>query len=114
LLRNENHTKNNWLVVKTVGTKSNRDGIGTRVILKSGELRQIREVKAGSSYQSQNDLRLHFGLGKAARIDRLELHWPSGTVDALQNIKANQVLTIREGQGITRHGPYSKKRPFRP
>lgn len=114
LLRNANHTKNNWLVVKTVGTRSNRDGIGTRIILNTGELRQIREVKAGSSYQSQNDLRAHFGLGKAARIDRLELRWPSGTVDVLENVKANQVLTIREGQGITRHGPYSKKHPFRP
>ncbi|MSO22873.1 MAG: tetratricopeptide repeat protein [Acidobacteria bacterium] len=111
LLRNVSSTGNNWLLIKTVGTRSNRDGIGTRLVLKAGELTQIREVKAGSSYQSQNDLRLHFGLGKASRVDRLELRWPSGTVDVLENIKANQILTVREGGRITRCGPYPKKRP---
>ena len=109
LLLNAGGTRNNWLVVKTVGAQSNRDGIGTRVVLKAGERTQIREVKAGSSYQSQNDLRVHFGLSKASRVDRLELRWPSGTVDVLENIKVNQLLTIREGGQITRHGPYPKK-----
>jgi hypothetical protein len=113
LLRNVSSTGNNWLSIKTVGTQSNRDGIGARLVLKTGELTQIREVKAGSSYQSQNDLRVHFGLGKASRVDRLELRWPSGAVDVLENIKVNQLLTIREGGQITRHGPYPKKHPSR-
>ena len=111
LLRNVSSTGNNWLLIKTVGTRSNRDGIGTRLVLKAGELTQIREVKAGSSYQSQNDLRVHFGLGKASRVDRLELRWPSGTVDVLENIKTNQLLTVREGGQITRHGPHPRKHP---
>jgi hypothetical protein len=113
LLRNASHAGNNWLVIKTVGIQSNRDGIGTRLLLKGGGLTQIREVKAGSSYQSQNDLRVHFGLGKVSRIDRLELRWPSGTVDVLENIKANQILTVHEGGRITRLGPYPKRRSTR-
>ena len=113
LLRNAGGTGNNWLVVKTVGAQSNRDGIGTRIVLKAGERTQIREVKAGSSYQSQNDLRVHFGLGKETRVDRLELHWPSGTVDVLENLKVNELLTVREGGRITRHGPYLKRHLFR-
>ena len=113
LLRNVSHTGNNWLIIKAVGTQSNRDGIGTRLLLKGGGLTQIREVKAGSSYQSQNDLRAHFGLGKVSRVDRLELRWPSGTIDVLENIRANQILTVREGGRVTRLGPYPKKRPAR-
>jgi enediyne biosynthesis protein E4 len=113
LLRNAGGTGNNWLVVKTVGTQSNRDGIGTRIVLKAGERTQIREVKAGSSYQSQNDLRVHFGLGKETRVDRLELHWPSGTVDVLENLKVNELLTVREGGRITHHGPYLKRHLLR-
>jgi tetratricopeptide (TPR) repeat protein len=109
LIRNENLTGNHWLVIKTVGTRSNRDGIGTRLTLRAGGLTRIREVKAGSSYQSQNDLRVHFGLGTASRIDRLELRWPSGAVDVLENIAVNQILTVREGEGIIGRGPYPKK-----
>ena len=100
LLRNEGRTGNNWLLVKTFGTKSNRDGIGTRLSLTANQHTQIRQVSAGSSYQSQNDLRVHFGLGHTSHIDVLELRWPSGTVDVLKNVKINQILKIREGKGI--------------
>ena len=61
----------------------------------------IREVKAGSSYLSQSDLRVHFGMGQAGRAQRLEIRWPSGTVDVLQDVEANQILTITEGRGVT-------------
>jgi hypothetical protein len=99
LLRNESTLKNNWLKVKTVGTKSNRSGIGARVYCTpEGEHRQMDEVRSGGSYISQGDLRVHFGLKKAARAD-VEVHWPSGEIDKIGGVKANQVLTIVEGKG---------------
>jgi tetratricopeptide (TPR) repeat protein len=109
LLLNENRTRNHWLIVKLVGTRSNRDGIGTRLKVVASGLTQVREIKAGSSYQSQNDIRAHFGLGKTAKIDRLELRWPSGTSQVLKDMQADQILTIREGTGITGRGPYSAR-----
>ena len=105
LLLNDNHTSNHWFIVKLIGTKSNRDAIGTRLKLTLNGLTQIREIKAGSSYQSQNDTRAHFGLGKTTNVDRLELHWPSGTLEVLKDLKADQILTIREGAGIVGRGP---------
>ncbi len=99
LLRNDGGNRNNWLLVKTVGTESNRDGIGAKVKARCGELVQINEVRSGSSYLSQNDLRLHFGLGRCAAVDELEVSWPSGREESFEDIPANQVLTIREGSG---------------
>jgi hypothetical protein len=104
LLRNDGGT-NNALLVRTVGTRSNRDGIGARVLLTTGTRTQIRDVKAGSSYLGQNDLRLHFGLGAAARADRVEIQWPSGKTDVLQNVAANQIVTVKEGSGIVSRTP---------
>jgi hypothetical protein len=75
-------------------------------MLKIGARTQLREVKAGSSYLSQNDLRVHFGLGRSTRIDRLELRWPSGTVETWNNLEANQILTVVEGEGIIRREPF--------
>ena len=100
LYRNEQRNGNHWLIIKTQGTKSNRDGVGARLRLTAGGFTQVREVKAGSSYQSQNDLRVHFGLGKTSHVDRLELRWPSGRVEILTNLKADQILMVREGEGI--------------
>ena len=100
LLRNEGGNRNNWLLVKTIGTESNRDGIGAKVRVRCGGLVQINEVRSGSSYLSQNDLRLHFGLGRRAAVDGLEVSWPSGRVENFEGIPANQVVTIREGSGI--------------
>jgi hypothetical protein len=65
-------------------------------------------VKAGSSYLAQNDLRVHFGLGSAPKADRLEIRWPSGAVDMIEGIEANQILTIREGSGVTARQPLGK------
>ncbi len=98
LLRCDSTLKNNWLKVRTVGTKSNRSGIGARVICKpQGEHEQSDEVRSGGSYISQSDLRVHFGLGKAVTAD-IEVRWPSGQVDKLSAVKANQVVTVTEGK----------------
>ena len=99
LLRNDGG-HGNALLVRTIGKQSNRDGIGARLRLTTGTRTQIREVKAGSSYLGQNDLRQHFGLGANQRADRLEIRWPSGRVDVLQGVVANQIITVREGEGI--------------
>jgi enediyne biosynthesis protein E4 len=100
VLRNDDAGKNHWISIRTVGTVSNRDGIGARVVLRAGERTQLDEVRSGGSYLSQSDLRLHFGLGQAKTIEQLEVHWPSGTVDRLSNLPADQFLTVQEGVGI--------------
>ena len=96
LLRNDGDHDNHYLLVNMVGTVSNRDGIGARVIIHVGGQTQHAEVQSGGSYLSHNDLRLHFGLGKAEGVDRLEVRWPSGTVQVLRDIAADQVLTVVE------------------
>ena len=90
---------NNWIKLKLVGTKSNRSAIGARVRCITGNHQQLDEVRSGGSHFSQTDLRMHFGLGSAARVDLLEIAWPSGHVDRLKNVAANQITAIREGQG---------------
>jgi len=99
LLRNDCRSGNHWLKVRTLGTRSNRSGIGARVKCVSGGHAQIDEVRSGGSYASQSDLRVHFGLGSAAKADRLEVHWPSGHVDVLQDVPAGQVIYVEEGKG---------------
>ena len=99
LLRNDGGNQNNYLTVRTVGTVSNRDGIGARVRVVSGRLRQVKEVRSGSSYLSQNDLRVHFGLGSRSTVDTLMIRWPSGTVQVLKNIPVNRVWTVTEQTG---------------
>ena len=100
VLRNDGGNSSNSVLIKTVGVKSNRDGIGARVKVVSGDLTQVDEVRSGDSYISQSDLRLHFGLEKRTKIDLIEVRWPSGTVDKITNITANKILTIKEGQGL--------------
>ncbi|MSR84126.1 MAG: CRTAC1 family protein [Candidatus Latescibacteria bacterium] len=96
LLRNEGTRTNNYLTIQTVGTRSNRDGIGARLTLHAGGQRQVAWVQSGGSYLSQSDLRVHFGLGKATVVDSLEVRWPSGAVQALPGVAVNQVLVVRE------------------
>jgi len=105
LLRNDGGNKNNSLLIRTVGSKSNRDGIGARLRLTAGGKVLLREVKAGSSYLSQNDMRVHFGMGNAARAEKLEIRWPSGALDVVPDIETNQILTITEGRGVTSRTP---------
>lgn len=86
----------NWLLVKLKGTRSNRSAIGASVAVRTGTRVQRREVKSGGSYQSQSDLRLHFGLGASSRIDELTIRWPSGRVETRQNVEANRILVFEE------------------
>jgi hypothetical protein len=86
-----------WIGIRTMGVKSNRDGIGARVEVRAGALRQIDEVRSGGSYLSQNDLRLHFGLGDATKIDELIVKWPSGHVDRWTNIPVDRQIVVEEG-----------------
>jgi hypothetical protein len=102
LLLNQNRSGHHWLSVKLLGTRSNRSAIGARVAVTSGERRQVREVLSASSYISQSDLRQHFGLGQAKRVDQIEVRWPSGQVDRLQDIDVDQFLVIEEQRGIRR------------
>lgn len=99
LLRNLGGNKKNWLAVKLVGTRSNRSAIGARVRITTSGQSQMQEVTSGSSFLSQNDLRLHFGLGAAKSADMLEILWPSGARDNFPNVPANQFIRIREGSG---------------
>ena len=87
-------------MVKCVGTRSNRSAIGTRVKVTSGGRAQIDEVMSGSSYYSQSDLRLHFGLGAAERPIRVEVAWPSGAKETFTDLPANHLFVIQEGKGI--------------
>ncbi len=101
VLRNDGGNKNNWLLLKCIGTKSNRSAIGTRVTVTVGEHRQIDEVMSGSSYYSHNDLRLHFGLGRATRADLVEVAWPSGEKESFKQLEANRLYVIHESKGIS-------------
>ena len=98
LLRNTTATGHDrhWLILKLVGTKSNRDGIGARVTCSLGEHKIVREVVSGGSYCCSHDYRVHLGLGNASTVPLIEIRWPSGTVQKLENIKADQILTVRE------------------
>ena len=128
LLRNENGNKQNWLRIKPVGTVSNRDGIGARVLLTIGEMardrpapyglqademerdepsfddlsQQIRDVNPGASYLSSHDARLHFGLGENTNVNRLEIRWPSGVVEVYENLPVNQEHVLTESSGSSR------------
>ena len=102
LLRNDSPARNNWLKVKCIGTKSNRSAIGARVRVATGRHSQMNEVMSGSSYLSQNDFRLHFGLGHAGQADLVEVRWPLGLVESFKNIEANQLVVFEEGHGILR------------
>ena len=96
LLKQAGRPAGHWIVLKLRGTKSNRDAIGARVRLIAGGHVQADEVRSGGSYLSQNDLRLHFGLGAAARADRVEIHWPDGTRQVLENVPADRIVEIVE------------------
>ena len=106
LLRNDGGNRNNSILVHLVGEESNRDGIGARLRLDVDGKTLFRGVRAGSSYLAQNDLRVHFGLGQSESADSLEVVWPSGTVDAVDNLAANQIVTVSEGSGATSRDPY--------
>jgi hypothetical protein len=107
LLRNENANQNDLVRVKTVGVRSNRDGIGAKVTLKTAKAKLFNLVKTGSSYCSQSELPLVFGLGppEEGRVLSLEIAWPSGAKDTITNFKPNESLTVQEGKGIIATAP---------
>src|SRR5437879_12268782 len=109
LLRNDCSSRNNWLKVKCIGTKSNRSAIGARVRVVTGRHSQINEVMSGSSYMSQNDFRLHFGLGRAGRADLVEVPCALGLVESFKSVSANQLLVVQEGHGILRREQFGKR-----
>lgn len=100
VFRNDGGNRNNWISVKTVGTKSNRDGIGAVIRAESASGRQWSVVRSGSSYCSQSDLAVTFGLGKDPMVTSIEIEWPSGTKQRLSNIRPNQHLVVEESRGI--------------
>jgi enediyne biosynthesis protein E4 len=103
LLINRTESPNHAVLFHLIGTKSNKAAIGTRVSITAGELTQFNEVRAGSSYLSQNDLRLHFGLGKETSINKVEISWPSGVRQTLKDLPADFIYTIVEQNGITQN-----------
>jgi len=100
LLVNQVRSPNHWIGIKTVGTKSNRDGIGARVTVRAGTRVLVDEVRSGSSYDSNNDMRVHFGLGAATKIDSLQIRWPSGLTERFENISVDEIHTLKEGSGV--------------
>jgi hypothetical protein len=109
LLVNATHYDNHWIAFRAVGTRSNRDGIGAKISVKEGKRVFVDEVRSGSSYISQNDLRVHFGLGTATKIDQIEVRWPSGLVERFENLPVDAIHTLKEGSGIA--APASQKKP---
>jgi enediyne biosynthesis protein E4 len=97
LIRNHSDPSNNWIKIRTIGSKSNRSGIGARLVLTTADGVRIDEVRSGGSYYSQNDLRVHFGLGKQSEVEALEVRWPSGQVDRFTEVPVNRILVAREG-----------------
>ena len=107
LLVNIARNKNHWLRVRLIGTQSNRDGINARVTVYAGGRRWVDEVRSGSSYDSNNDSRLHFGLGQLLRVDRIEVRWPNGRTELYKGSNTDQFVILREG------ADHSSKEPFR-
>src|SRR5437016_4026730 len=108
ILRNQGNDGNHWISLELASPGKNRLAIGALVKVTSGTVVQSEEVHSGGSYLSQNDLRVHFGLGSATKVDRLEIRWPSGRVEKLQNLAADQFYSILEGEGMV---PASRIRP---
>jgi hypothetical protein len=109
LLKNTAPPLGHSLLIRAL-TSSNRDAVGARVTLSAGGQAQMDEVRSGGSYMSQNDFRLHFGIGKANSAD-VSLRWPDGKVDNFSAVGAGQIVTIQQGKGIVRKQPYSAAKP---
>ena len=110
ILRNVGGNQNHWLEVLLIGTKSNRDGIGSTLKLTAQGFVRVEQAKGGSSYMSASDPRIHFGLGKRTKIDSLVITWPSGHVDKLTDVPIDRIVAIKEGVGIVPH-PFPKVTP---
>ena len=100
VLRNKGLPGRHWVSFELAGTKTNRLAINARIKITAGGMTQTSQVLSGASYLSQNDLRQHFGLGSATKIDSVEIDWPSGTVDKMTNLEADKFYSVLEGKGI--------------
>ena len=108
ILRNLGIPRCHWVSFELAGTKSNRLAIGARLKMVAGGMTQTEEIYSGGSYLSQNDLRVHFGLGSSTRIDSLEIRWPSGAVDVVKDLAADRFYSLLEGKGVV---PFEQIRP---
>jgi hypothetical protein len=99
LLVNQIRTPNHWIAIHTVGTKSNRNGIGARIKVKTPSRILVDEVRSGSSYNSNSDVRVHFGLGTASKIEWVEVRWPSGITERFTGLDVDAIHTVKEGSG---------------
>ena len=106
LLRNDGGNRGNAIEVRAVGVRVNRSGIGARVTVVAGGRTQVREVKSGSSYLGQSDLRAHVGIGASPRVDSVDVRWPGGRVDHVVAPPVNNVITVEEGKGMTKQTPF--------
>lgn len=111
VIMNTTSNQNQSVTFNLVQAKANRDAIGARLTLRTSKRSQIKEVEAGASYLSQNDLRLHFGLGPDEKIERVEVRWSNGEVENVTGVAANQIVTITQGKGITGSTPYVARGP---
>lgn len=109
LFHNQDHSSNHWIELLTVGTRSNRDGLHTRFAFTVHNMKQTGTVHGGSSYLSHSDRRVYFGLGSAERIEKIEVRWPSGTKDILNNVAADAIYVVTEGKGITGKLPQARR-----
>jgi hypothetical protein len=101
LLVNQIKSGNHWIGIKTIGTRSNRDGIGAKIRVKAGDRVMVDEVRSGSSYDSNNDMRVHFGLGRIERAEWVEVRWPSGLTERFSNLQIDGIRSLKEGSGMT-------------
>jgi enediyne biosynthesis protein E4 len=108
LLRNDGGNRGNALTVRLHGAGMNTDAIGARILVTTGTRTQRRDIKTGSSYLSQNDLRAHVGVGTATSVHRLEVYWPSGRVETIRGVDVNQIVTIDEGKGLVDREKYRR------
>jgi hypothetical protein len=109
LLVNQVRNPNHWVAFRLVGVRSNRDGIGARILVKTASRTLVDEVRSGSSYISQNDMRVHFGLGPAAKIEWIEIRWPSGLAEKFSDFSVDAIHTVKEGTGTAVASAATKK-----
>jgi hypothetical protein len=108
ILRNDSSSPAHWITFQLIGTRSNRLALGTKVRVIAGSTSQIDEVRSGGSYLSQNDLRQHFGLASAGKVDDVEIRWPSGNTQVLHNLTSDHIYVVKEGEGIVQSDKHSK------
>jgi hypothetical protein len=104
LLVNQVRSRNHWIAIRTAGIKSNRDGIGAKIRIKAGDRIMVDEVRSGSSYDSNNDMRVHFGLGGSEHVEWVEIRWPSGLTERFSSVRVDAVQTLKEGAGTVVNG----------